>query len=122
MRATTLTQPPSRGLSRLGPRAWRLAAALLYAFSLVLVPLDIPAAVATLLASVLCFPETRSSLAKVTGFRLGGLATASVVTALVLGAVMSTGWHAGPTDAGPASEAPATAGTAAAPDPLVLGP
>jgi len=119
MRATTFTRPVSRGLSRFGPRAWRLAAGLLYAFSLVLVPLDLPAAVAALLASVLCFPETRSSLFKHTGFRLGGLATASLAAALVLGAVMSTGWQAGPTDAGAASDAPAKESAAVTPDPMV---
>lgn len=122
MRATTLTRPLSRSLSRLGPRAWRLTAALLYAFSLVLVPLDLPAAVAALLASVLCFPETRSSLFKVTGFRLGGLATASVAAALVLGAVMSTGWQPEPTHGSASSDAPAKDAAAATTDPMIARP
>jgi hypothetical protein len=58
--------------------------------------LDLIAAVVTLVAALLCLPEMRTVLRNNTGIRIGGVATALMVTVLVLCAMLSAGWPADP--------------------------
>ena len=81
------------GLRRHEKTAWRCAAALLYALSMVLIPLNVLAAVAVLMAALLCLPEPRDAIWVRTGVRLGGIATALLAMTLVLAALMTTGWQ-----------------------------
>jgi hypothetical protein len=74
--------------------AWWLVAGLLYASSLLLVPVNLPAAVFALLASLVCLPGARIAFREFTGIRVGGAAAAMVAMTLVLGAVVSAGWPA----------------------------
>jgi len=85
------TRPTVPLTSRLGVVAWRLAAGLLYAGSLLLVPLDLLAAVFALFAAFVCLPGARTALLERTGIRLGGVAAALMVMTLLLGAVLMTG-------------------------------
>jgi crotonobetainyl-CoA:carnitine CoA-transferase CaiB-like acyl-CoA transferase len=68
-------------------------AALLYALSLVLIPLNMLAALAVLMAALLCLPEPRDAIWVRTGVRLGGISTALLAITLVLAALMSAGWQ-----------------------------
>lgn len=82
--------PPALGYpSLLGMVLWRLAATLLYACSLVLIPHDLPAAVFALLAALVCLPGARAALRERTGLRVGGVVAASGAAVLLLCAVVS---------------------------------
>ena len=87
--------PPALGYpALLGIALWRLAAALLYACSLILIPHDLPAAVFVLLATLVCLPGARAALRERTGLRVGGVVAASGAMVLLLCAVVSTGLQA----------------------------
>ena len=91
MPAPTLARPAVASSSRIATALLRLAAALLYACSLMLIRLDLPTAVFALLASLLCLPGSRDALRERTGHRVGGMVTASGATVLLLCAVVRMG-------------------------------
>lgn len=79
--------------SLLGLAIWRLATAMLFGCSLLLVPHDLVAAVFALLASLVCIPEARAHLPDGTGLRIGGVAAAAGALGLMQCAVLSTDWQ-----------------------------
>ena len=100
MSASPLERQAEAGPTPWGMALWRLAAMLLYAASLMLIPHDLPAAVFTLMAALLCLPGARAAMRERTGWRVGGAAAASAVMVLLLGVVARAGW---PVDAPPSS-------------------
>lgn len=96
MRSIATTRPQAHLALQFSTVAWWFVAGLLYSGSLLLVWLDLLAAVVTLVAALLCLPEVRAALRDITGVRVGGVATALVVTVLVLGAMLSAGWPVAP--------------------------
>ncbi len=91
--ASTTTAAVDHSLSWVGLALWRLSAGILYAFALLLVPSQLPAAVLLLLATLLCLPGNRAACRRNTGLRLGAGLSATGVAALLLGAVLSAGWQ-----------------------------
>jgi hypothetical protein len=77
--------------SPFGLALWRLATALLYGCSLLLIPHDLPAAVLALMAALVCLPGARAAILESTGLRVGGAVAASAAAVLLLGAVVRTG-------------------------------
>lgn len=77
--------------SLLGAAIWRLAAALLYGCSLLLVSHDLPAAVFCLTAAIVCLPGARADLRERTGIHVRGAVAASTTVVLLLCAVVRAG-------------------------------
>jgi hypothetical protein len=77
--------------SLLGAATWRLAAALLYGCSLLLVSHDLPAAVFCLTAAIVCLPGARADLRERTGIHVRGAVAASTTVVLLLCAVVRAG-------------------------------
>ena len=90
MPAPTLTRT-SMAPSLFGAAMWRLAAALLYGCSLLLVSHDLPAAVFCLMAALVCLPGARADLRRRTGIHVGGVVAASATVVLLLCAVVRAG-------------------------------
>jgi len=93
MPAPTLTRT-SMAPSLFGAAMWRLAAALLYGCSLLLVSHDLPAAVFCLMAALVCLPGARADLRRRTGIHFGGVVAASATVVLLLCAVARAGLSA----------------------------
>ena len=77
--------------SPIGTALWRLAAALLYASSLMLIPHDLLAAVLALMAALVCMPGARTAIFERTGVRVGGAVAALTAVVLLLGIVVRMG-------------------------------
>jgi hypothetical protein len=73
---------------------WRLATAVLYGSSLLLVPQHLPSAVFALLASLVCLPGARLAIWTHTGIRIRGVSAALGAFMLLLCAAVSAGWQA----------------------------
>jgi hypothetical protein len=94
MSDTAVPRPSPASPSPFGLALWRLATAVLYGFSLLLVPHHLPSAVFALLASLLCLPGARLAIWAHTGLRIPGVGAASGAFMLLLCAVLSAGWQA----------------------------
>ncbi len=103
MRAPVVVRPVLPSPSLLGMALWRLATAMLFGCSLLLVPHDLVAAVFALLASLVCLPEVRAHLREGAGLRIGGVAAAAGALGLMQCAVLSTDWQGESLDASSAS-------------------
>lgn len=96
MRSLAPTRPQTHSALPFTHAAWWLVAGLLYSGSLLFVWIDLPAAVATLFAALVCLPEVRAALHNRTGARIDGVTAALVAMVVVLGAMLSAGWPSSP--------------------------